>query len=114
MWNTVDPEGASPPSEAGFRRPDFSGGRFVRLADGRGWAFPGPSEIAAAGQAVGAEVMALRVGITEAEDEVDRLGGEPAPAIRLLATNSDLSPADYSRLLSSAPDRPGIAEMRCR
>jgi hypothetical protein len=90
------------------------GGRFLGSADGRGWAFPGPNEIAAAGQAVGAEVMALLVGIAGAEDEADRLRGELALAIRLLATNYDLSPADSSRLLSSTPDRPGIAEMQMR
>ena len=112
MWNTVETEGASPPSEAGFRRLDFLGGRFIRLADGREWAFPGPSEIAAAGQTLGAEVMALLVGIAEAEDEADRLRGELALAIRLLAINYDLSPADYSRLLSSPPGSPGIAEMQ--
>ena len=112
MWKIVETEGASPPSEAGFRRPDILDGRFVRLADGRGWAFPGPSEIAAAGQAVGAEVRALLVGVAEAEDEADRLRGELALAIRLLATNDDLSPAGHSRLLSSTPDRPGIAEMQ--
>jgi hypothetical protein len=112
MWNTVETEGASPPSEAGFRRPDFLGGRFVRLADGRGWAFPGPSEIAAAGQTLGAEVMALLVGIAEAEDEADRLRGELALAIRLLAINYDLSSADYSRLLSSPPAARGSP--RCR
>jgi hypothetical protein len=112
MWNTVETEGASPPSEAGFRRLNFLGGRFVRLADGRGWAFPGPSEIAAAGQTLGAEVLALLVGIAEAEDEADRLRGELALAIRLLATNYDLSPADYSRLLSSPPGSLEIAEMQ--
>src|SRR5690242_7891870 len=92
-------QGPAASPESVHRRPDFLGGLPVRLADGQDWAFAGPRELSRADESLRGEVHGLLGAIAWAEDEADRLRGELALAIALLAANYDLAPADYARLL---------------
>lgn len=106
------PESNPPAPETRSRRDEFLGGLPVRLADGQEWAFAGPRELGAADPALRAEVMGLIAAIAEAQDEPERLRGELALGICLLAANYELSPADFIRLLDWAPGDPGKAAMQ--
>jgi hypothetical protein len=91
--------------ERALRGPNFVGGTRIRLADGQAWSLPDHLS-----DREDDEHEGLLRAIGEAEDEPERLRGELALAILLLARNYRLTPADYAELLTYAPGDPALAE----
>ena len=98
--------------EGNVRRPDFRGGRPIRLADGQEWRLPGPRELAHATGRDRDDVVATLSMIAEAEDETERLRAELALAIQLLSLNYDLIPGDYSPLLGGLAGSANLAAIQ--
>ena len=84
------------------RRPEFLEGRWVRLADGRSWSLPDrvPTD--------DGDAVALLDGIGQSEDQNERLFGELALTIFLLARNYQLRPSDLQTLLRFDPSDPAL------
>jgi hypothetical protein len=85
-------------NEFAKRRPDFRGGLPILLADDRPWAMPGPRETSPGEVGDDRRARLVRM-VAESENRADRLLGEMALAIHLLAVNYDLRPDDYRQLL---------------
>lgn len=92
------------------RRPDFRGGLPILLADDRPWALPGPRETSPGGVADERTARLVRW-VAESRNRADRLLGEMALAIHLLALNYDLAPDDYRQLLEVDRADPRFARM---
>jgi hypothetical protein len=93
--------------EQALRRPAFSEGLRIRLANGQAWSLPDQPPYKE-----DLEHLAVLREITEAEDAPDRLRGELALTIYLLSRNYDLLPDDYRVILEFAPGDPALAEMQ--
>lgn len=110
--------------EKALRKPGFTVGRAVVLADGQTWTLPKPRLCFTPGvSATGVEVWGGATFGPETDALLDVLFGvEPAPplerlrvkfavAARLLAANYDLQPADFPKLLALEPGDP-VSEAR--
>jgi len=108
--------------EKGLRKPGFSDGYPVTLADGQVWVFPGPRlrlhprigadgrvEIAG-GRTFGPEMDSKLDVLFSASDDGsggwDRLGVQFEVVVRLLLANYDLAPVDVETLLVYEPGDP--------
>jgi hypothetical protein len=96
------------PRELSLRRPEFSPGMPVELADGQTWMLPAPSFPGREGPEYGG----LLAAICQAEDDPERCRGELALAIYLLGCNYDLEPADYLDLLECPAGDRRLVEMQ--
>src|SRR5262245_30693368 len=112
MPNKPETAGDRTPRECDCRRADFLGGQPIRLADGQEWSFPDPHCVASAGQALLSDILDLLDTIAGSEDSAEECRGELCLAIRLLATNYDLTPDEYQRLLICEPGDPSLAQMQ--
>jgi hypothetical protein len=107
-------------NEQSLRKPTFTQGNSVRLADGQEWTFPKPRlrfkptvsadgkvEIGG-GPSFGPEFddkLDILFGVTEA-DPAERLRVKFEVAVRLLSANYDLRPEDFSELIVLEPGDP--------
>ena len=109
--------------EKALRKPGFSDGHRVVLADGQEWTLPKPRirfkprvvdgrvEIGG-GPSFGPEFddkLDILFGVAEAEP-AERLRVKFEVAVRLLATNYDLTPANYADLIVLEPGDPASDE----
>src|SRR3954447_13765680 len=93
--------------EYSLRRPSFAEGTRITLADGQAWSLPDHPPYND-----DPEHLALLRGVSEAEDDAERLRAELALAIFLLSRNYDLLPRDYRAILQFEPGDPALAEMQ--
>jgi len=106
-----------------LRKPGFTDGRKVRLADGQEWVFPRPRirlkpkvvdgkvEIGG-GPSFGPEYdeqLDVLFGAVEV-DPVERLRVKFEMAVRLLSANYDLKPEEYAELIVLEPGEPASEE----
>src|SRR5947209_20097825 len=93
--------------EHSLRRPSFADGTRITLADGQAWSFPDqpPSKD-------DPEHLALLRGVSEAEDDAERLRAELALTIFLLSRNYNLLPQDYRAILEFDPGDTALAAMQ--
>src|SRR3954454_218699 len=96
------------PREYVLRRPGFHPGHAIRMADGQEWTLPGPGCPGISG----AEYESLLAGLSEAEDEPERLRAELALAIYLLDRNYRLTPEDFTSLLGCPADDDRLARLQ--
>jgi hypothetical protein len=111
--------------EKALRKPGFTEGRAVILADGQAWTFPRPrirlrpkfvdgQVVIAGGQVFGPEFDdKLNVLFGSSDEESDgwaRLGVEFELVVRLLGVNYDLAPVDFEELLVMEPGDPDSDE----
>src|SRR5262245_29829521 len=89
------------------RRPEFSAGLRVRLADGREWSLAPLPE-----PGTDPEFEELLHGIAEAEDSADRLRLELALTIEGLRRNYYMGSDELTALLSFRRGDPGLAELQ--
>ncbi len=105
--------------ENALRKPGFTAGRQVLMADGQYWTLPKPKlRFAPRVSAAGVEVWGGASFGPESDALLDVLYGvEPAPslerlrvkfevAVRLLSANYDLKPQDFAQLLVLEPGNP--------
>jgi hypothetical protein len=109
--------------EKALRKPGFSEGYGVTLADGQEWALPKPKirfkpkvvdgkvEVGG-GPSFGPEFdqqLDILFGVVDVEP-IERLRVKFEMAVRLLSANYDLRPEDFSELIVLEPDDPGSDE----
>ena len=94
--------------ERSKRRPSFSEGAKILMADGQEWSLAKPSS-----EMLGsAQFKAFTRGLLEAEDRSDLLRAEFALAINLLTSNYDLGPNDLQSLLGFRRGSPELAQFQ--
>jgi hypothetical protein len=93
------------------RQAGFRPGKRIRLADGREWTFPVPTDGGSALSAAAlGEYQGLIQAVLESEEPAERTLSELALAIFLLGLNYRLSPEDYQHLFTFEHESSDLGE----